>query len=158
MSLPVSLQPLQARWAQLATREKNLLRLAAVLVLGALLWQLVLAPALATLRTADAEAKALDAQLQHLQALQTQARALQKQPALGFDDALRALTAATRQTLGSTAQLSVAGERASVTLQGASADALAQWLAQARLNARAVPLEARLVRATHAGGDRKSVV
>ena len=147
-----SLQPLQARWSQLAVRERNLLGLAATLVLATLLWQLGVAPALATLRTADAQATALDAQFQHLQTLQLQARGLQKQPVLSYDDAMRALTTATKQTLGTTAQLSMAGERATVTLQGASAGALAQWLIQARLNARAVPTEARLVRAASVEG------
>lgn len=145
-------QPLQARWSRLAARDKNLARLAVLLVLATLVWQFSLKPALATLRTADAQAVALDAQLQHMQELQTQALALQKQPALGFDDAVRALTTATRQTLAATAQLSVAGDRASVTLKGAPADALAQWLAQARLNARSVPVEARLVRASAPDG------
>jgi general secretion pathway protein M len=151
MSLPPSIQSLQARWAQLATREKSLLALAAGLVLASLLWQLSLAPALTTLRTADDQARALNAQLQQMQAMQTEARALQQQPTLGFDEALRALTLATEQTLGATARLNTAGDRTSVTLQGASADALAQWLAQARLNARSVPAEARLVRAVAPG-------
>lgn len=146
MSLPPSLQ---ARWAQLATREKNLLGLAAGLVLLTLLWQLSLAPALATLRTADAQTRVLDAQLQQMRAMQAQA--LQQQPPLGFDEALRALTQATEQTLGATARLNTAGDRTSVTLQGASADALAQWLVQARLNARSVPADARLVRAVAPG-------
>lgn len=144
--------PLQARWSRLAARDKNLVRLAVLLVLATLLWQFSLKPALAALRTADAQTIALDAQLQHMQALQTQALALQKQPALGFDEAVRALTTTTQQTLATTAQLSVAGDRASVTLKGAPADALAQWLAQARLNARSVPVEARLVRAATQGG------
>jgi len=142
------LAPLQARWAQLATREKNLLKLAATLVLVAVLWLLVLAPTVATLRTAEAQARALDAQLEQMRALQSQAQSLQKQPPLGFDEAVRALNLATKQVLDATAQVNVAGERASVTLQGASPDALAQWLAQARLNARSVPVEARLVRGT----------
>ncbi|MBT9477335.1 type II secretion system protein GspM [Polaromonas sp.] len=151
MSLPPSIQSLQARWAQLQAREKSLLALAAGLVLVTLLWQLSLAPALTTLRTADDQARALNAQLQQMQAMQTEARALQQQPTLGFDEALRALTLATEQTLGATARLNTAGDRTSVTLQGASADALAQWLAQARLNARSVPAEARLVRAVAPG-------
>ena len=37
------------------------------------------------------------------------------------------------------------GDRATVTFKGAPAEALAQWLNQARSTARAVPLEARLV-------------
>lgn len=48
--------------------------------------------------------------------------------------------------LGSGAQLVLSGERASVSLKGCSADALALWLAQVRVNARSVPSEAHLVR------------
>ncbi|MBI2747845.1 MAG: type II secretion system protein M [Burkholderiales bacterium] len=139
---------LQARWAQLAPRERRLLGLALAVILAALLWQLLLAPALRTLRTAgtQAQAQALDAQLQQMQTLQAQAKALQQQAPLSYDDALRALNQATKQTLGASAQISVSAERATVTLQAASADALAQWLTQSRLNARATPLEARLNR------------
>ena len=147
MSLAQAFEPLRARWARLPGREKNLVRLAVLLVLAFLLWQLSVAPALATLRSADAQAKALGMQLQQMQALQAQAQSLQKQPPLGFDEAVRALTAATQQTLGTNAQVGVAGDRASITLKDTSPDALAEWLAQARLNARSVPVEARLVRA-----------
>ena len=139
--------PLRARWSRLGTRDQNLAGLAALLVLATLLWLFSVAPSLATLRSADAQARSLAAQLQRMQAMQAQAQALQKLPPLGFDDGVRALTAATRQTLGQAAQLSVAGDRANVTLKAASADALAEWLAQARLNARSLPVEARLVRA-----------
>ena len=143
---------LPARWNQLAPREKSLLGAALAVIALALLWQLVLAPSLRTLRAATAQGLALDTQLQHMQSLQAQAKALQKQAPLAYDDALRALNQATKQTLGSTAQVSAVAERANVTLQAARADALAQWLAQARVNARSTPLEARLTRmATPAG-------
>lgn len=143
---------LQTRWNRLAPREKALLATGTAVMAAAALWLLLLAPALQVVRSAATQAKALDAQIQTMQALQAQANALQKQAALGYDDALRALNLATKQTLGATAQINVAGERANVTLQAASADALAQWLAQARLNARSTPLEARLTRtATPAG-------
>ena len=143
---------LPARWNQLAPREKSLLGGALAVIALALVWQLMLSPSLRTLRTAPAHGLALDAQLQHMQSLQAQAKALQKQAPLAYDDAVRALNLATKQTLGSTAQISVVAERANVTLQAARADALAQWLAQARVNARSTPLEARLTRmATPAG-------
>jgi general secretion pathway protein M len=143
---------LPARWNQLAPREKSLLGAALAVIALALVWQLMLAPSLRTLRAATAQGLALDAQLQHMQSLQAQAKALQKQAPLAYDDALRALNQATKQTLGSTAQVSAVAERANVTLQAARADALAQWLAQARVNARSTPLEARLTRtATPAG-------
>lgn len=150
MSLADTLQPLRARWQQLPAREKNLVWLSLALVLAAAFWQFSLKPALTTLRTADAQARTLDAQLQQMRAAQAQAQALQKQPTLDFDEAVRALTTTTQQTLGTAAQLSMAGERASVTLKDASPDALADWLSQARLNARSVPIEARLTRGTTA--------
>ena len=146
------LAPLQSRWSRLAAREKNFLAAALALVVLALVWKLALAPSLQTLRTSAARATALDAQLQNMQSLQNQASALQRQAPLTYDEALRALTLATRQTLAGTAQVSVVADRANVTLQAANADALAQWLAQVRLNARSVPLEARLTRATTPAG------
>ncbi len=151
MSLSASLQPLMAPWSRIAPREKRLIQWAAVLLVGALLWVLVLSPSLATLRSADAQARVLDEQLQRMQQLQAQATAIQKQTPLGFDEAVRALTLATQQSLGTTAQMNVTGDRASITLKAAPADALATWLTQARINARSVPLEARLTRATPTG-------
>jgi len=148
MSLAFALEPLRTRWAGLPGREKNLFRLAALLLVAFVLWQFSLAPALATLRTADAQAKTLNAQMQQMQAMQIQAQAIEKQPALGAEEAVRALTAATKQTLGTTAQLAMAGDRASVTLKDATPEALAQWLVQARVNARSYLVEARLVRGT----------
>ena len=79
-------------------------------------------------------------------AVQAEAQQLQATPATSPGDAVGALRTALTQRLGNTAQLNMAGDRATVTLKGASADALAQWLAQARSNARATPLEARLTR------------
>lgn len=158
MTLRARLAPLQARWAGLAGREKRLVKLAIALVLLAGLWLLLLAPALHTVRQADAQARVLDAQLQQMKALQTEAQSLQSQPAITYEEAQRALDLATRQTLAATARLQVSGERATVTLQNAAPDALAQWLAQARLNARSVPLEARLSRLANGGGTTWSGV
>jgi general secretion pathway protein M len=137
---------LQARWRQVSRREQRLLRAALVLVLLVLLWWVALAPALATLKAAELQRRALSAQLQQMQQLQAQAKALQAQPRMAFDDARRVLETSLKP-LGASAQLGVAGERVTLTLKGVSADALAQWLVQARLNAHAVPAEARLVRA-----------
>nr|WP_295772067.1 type II secretion system protein GspM [Rhodoferax sp.] len=145
-AMPLGL--LQARWRQLATREKTFLASALALIVLALLWQLVLSPSLQTLRTSTAQATALDAQIQHMQSLQNQASSLQRQAPLAYDEALRALNLSAKQTLAATAQVNVVADRANVTLQAANADALAQWLGQARLNARSAPLEARLTRNT----------
>jgi len=144
---------LQDRWKTLAPREQSLVLAAGALVALALLWWVAIAPALATLRAAPARHAALDAQLQRMQSLQAEAQQLQATPPSSPGDAVGALRTALTQRLGNTAQLHVAGDRATVTLKGASADALAQWLAQARSNARATPLEARLTRSAAAAAS-----
>ncbi len=143
MKLPAAAQ---LQWDRLASRERRSVLMAAALIGLALVWWVALAPALRTLGGAEAQRRALDAQLQTMQRLQAEAQALQARPKLGFEEAVRALEASVRQGFGGTAQLSVVGERATLTLKGASASTLARWLAQARVDARALPSEARLQR------------
>ncbi len=141
---------LQARWRHLAPREKTGLRLATGLVSLAVLWWVLLAPALQIWRNSEAQHRHLDAQLQTMQDLQAQAQTLQSQPRLGFDDARRALDASVKQQLGTAAQFNVSGESAAVTLKEVSPEALAAWLTQARINAHALPSEVRLTRSASA--------
>ena len=148
MKIAAALAPLLARWRALDPREQTLVRSAALLLGLALVWWVLLAPALRTLRQADMQQRSLEGQWQKMQSLQAQAQALQSQPRIGHDEALRALEASVKQGLGASAQLNVVGDRATVTLRNVPADALAEWLAQARVNARALPGEARLVRNT----------
>ena len=135
----------QAHWRATSVREQRLLLAALALLLGAALWWLALAPAWATWRSAETQHRALDAQLQQMQFLQAQAKAIKAQPPLAAGEARRLLEASVK-ALGPAAQMTVMGERVTVTLKGVSAEALAQWLVQARLNARALPSEAHWVR------------
>lgn len=137
---------LKRKWAQLAPREQHLVGGAAGLVAAALAWWLLLAPALATLRAAESQHRVLDAQLQRMLGLQAQARTLQGQPRQSADEAGRLLEATVREKLGTTARMTIAGERVTIALTGTSPDALGQWLTQARTNARVLPVEARLTR------------
>lgn len=142
---------LQARWDGLAAREKALVAAATALVALALVWWIALAPAIATLRAAETQHQALDAQLRRMQRLQAQAQAMQAQPKQTHEESLRQLEQSIRQQLGVAARYSIAGDRVTVTLTGVNGGALAQWLSQARINARALPGEARLTR--NAGGN-----
>lgn len=81
-----------------------------------------------------------------MQALQAQAQALQNIPQPRSADAKRKLQTSVTQTLGDTAQLQWSGERATLTLRNADAQALAQWLAQVRGNTQASTQEAHLTR------------
>jgi general secretion pathway protein M len=134
------------RWASLAAREKTMVVGAGIVVGLALLWWVALAPALQTLRAANAQHAQADAQLQSMLLLAAEATALRGQRALGYEESLRNLENSVKQTFGAGATLSVSDARASLTLKAVSADALAQWLSQARINARVVPSEARLQR------------
>lgn len=154
----MNLQPLRARWAGLAPREQALVAGAGALVLLALLWWVLVGPALATLRSAEAQHRALDQQLQQMKRLQAQARAMQAQPRQNPDDAMRQLEAAIRQQLGVSARYSIAGERVTLALNNTPPQALAQWLTQVRTNARAIPGEAKLTRNPAGGWDGSLVL
>jgi general secretion pathway protein M len=133
-------------WANLGKREQRLVSIAGTLVGLALLWAIAIAPALKTLRSASQAHAAADAQVQSMKLQAEQASSLRAQRALSYDESLRNLESSVKQTLGAGATLSVNDARASLSLKGVSADALALWLSQARINARVVPSEARLQR------------
>ena len=151
-------QVLRARWATLAPREQALVGGAAALVTLALLWWIALAPAIATLRSADAQHRSLDEQLQHMRRLQSQAKAMQSQPRQNPAEAMRQLEAAIHAQLGVTARYIIAGDRVTVTLSNAAPAALAQWLTQVRTNARAIASDAKLTRNPAGGWDGSLVL
>lgn len=146
LKMVTAFSPLRNRWAAASPRERQLIRGAGFLASMALLWWLLIAPPVRTWTQGQAEQRKLDMQWQKMQDLRTQAVALQAIPKISHDDSLRALDASVKQQLGITAQLSVVGDTATVTLRSTPASALAQWLQQARINARAIPSEARLTR------------
>lgn len=144
---------LSTAWQRLAPREQSLVLAAAAVVGLALLWWVLLAPALHTLRSAGAQHQKLNTELQQMQALQAQAQQLQALPRANPADAARALQNSVAQSLGSGARLALAGDRATLSLKGVSASALSAWLAQARSNAHAITQEAQLTRSPAATTD-----
>jgi general secretion pathway protein M len=131
------------RWASLALRERLLIGSTAALIFAALLWWIGISPALQKLRQAREVMPQLDAQLQLMRTQASEATTLKAQRALSYDESILNLQNSLK-TLGAGASLSVTEARANITLRGVSGDALAQWLAQARSNARLVPSELRL--------------
>ena len=139
-------QGLRSHWASLAPREQTLVLAAAAVVGLALLWWLLLAPALAQLRASPARHAAIDARLQQMQTLQAEALRLKDAPRPQEGEALRTLQASLARQLGQGAQMQAVGDRATITLKAVPAEPLAQWLAQVRSSARITPVQARLVR------------
>lgn len=150
LALPPALQQQRDRWKQYwrsrALRERIALGLMAAVLGVGLLWLLFVQPALQTLRETPVQLDQLDAQLQQMQRLAAEAQDLRGVAAVGSSQATAALRAATER-LGDKGRLSLLGDRASLTLNGASPEALRGWLIEARSAARARPVEAQLTRA-----------
>lgn len=144
------MQKLRTHWAALAPREQSLVLAAAAIVGLALLWWLLLAPALAQLRASPARHAAVNAQLQQMLSLQAEAQHLKAVPRPQPGEALRSLQGSLTQQLSAATQLQAVGDRVTITLKAVPAEALAQWLSQVRSTSRATPVEARLVRASTA--------
>ena len=142
------LAPMRQALAGMQPRERRAVTLAVWVVGLGLLWWLAIAPALTTLRQAPERHASLDVQLGLMRGMAATAQALRAQTTAqppARDDVLRALEQASA-AVGATAQLAVQGERATLTLNNTAPDALAQWLTQVRINARLVPVEAKLSR------------
>jgi len=138
--------PVQARWGALAARERRLVLLAAVVLGLFLLWSLAIRPAWRVVREAPQRLDTLDAQLQSMQRLAAEARELRATAPIAPAQAGAALKAASDR-LGDKGRLLLQGERAVLTLSGASGEQLRTWLAEARSGARARPIEVNLTRA-----------
>lgn len=151
-SLPESWRPVVGRWRNLAGRDRRLLGLALVVLLLAGLWWVVLAPAIDVLRNGQARHRALDAELTMMRKLAQEAGSLQAMPTGSADDSLKALELSVRETLGATAQLNMVGDRATVILKGTAPGDLAEWLAEVRTEAKALPAEVHLSRNAAANG------
>jgi general secretion pathway protein M len=137
--------PLRARWAALAPRERRVAAVATAVIVILLLWLVALRPAWQATRALPAEVRRLDAQLQQMQRLAAETRGLRGAAAVAPSqsaDALRASALA----LGDGARLVVAGDRATLTLTDVAGDELQRWLLEAREGARARPVDVTLTR------------
>ena len=149
LAVPASVAQLRARatvwWRALAPRERQGATLALLLVAVAAGWFIAVQPALRTLRSAPAAIDKLDAELQQMQLLATESRALRAAPPVAPAQAAAALQAAAAR-LGAKAKLVQQGDRATLTLSAVDGEALRSLLAEVRSTARARPIEAQLVR------------
>lgn len=131
-------------WQQRSVRERQLMLVAAWLVLASALWSLALAPALRTWHEAPKRQAALDATSGQMQQLQAQAQAFKKPSAVTRAEALRWLEDNIPTQLGAETRWQLQGERLNVQLSGTSPERLAAWLAQARERAQSLPVQAQL--------------
>lgn len=141
-----ALAPARQWWAALSVRDRRLMVLAGTVLALFIAWTVAVQPALRTLQSAPTQREALDGQWQAMQRLAAESKELLGAPPVNVEQSSAALQAAT-QRLGDNGRLALQGERAVLTLQGASTSQLRDWLAEARSGAPARPVEARLARA-----------
>ncbi len=143
------LQPLRERagtaWRARPPRDRLALTVMALVVGSFLLWIMLIAPAVATLRSAPAQLDALDTQLLQMRGMAAEVRDLRNATPVPAAQAGLALKAAAERQ-GDKVRLSLQNERALLTLQNASPEQLRALLVEARSAARARPLEANLSR------------
>lgn len=135
---------LHQAWQQRSVRERQLMLVAAWLVLASALWSLAFAPALRTWHEAPKRQASLDATSSQMQQLQAQAKSFKKPSTVTRAEALRWLEENIPTQLGEETRWQLQGERLSVQLSGTSPERLASWLAQARERAQALPVQAQL--------------
>jgi general secretion pathway protein M len=149
ITVPPALASLRQQAVQLwngrTSRERQALAVAALLLAVFIVWLLFVQPAWRSLSEAPAQLDQLDAQIQQMQRLAAESRELRGVAPVSPAQAAAALKAATDR-LGAAAKISLLGDRATLTLNGVSADALRAWLSEVRNAARARPTEAQLAR------------
>lgn len=152
---------LNARWqaflAGRTPRERLALQATVWLLALLLIWSVAIAPAWRMLRTAPERQARLGPQLHAMRAMAAEAKSLQQSESAqtaAWPERLRTLESSTRRLLKDQAQLQPSGELVTVTLRDASPAALAQWLQEARVNARLRPTRVQLERSGAAGAVR----
>ena len=137
---------LQARYAKLDARERQMVIVIGGLLAFLLVWLILVRPAWKTLDEAPALREQADAQLLQMQAISNEAKQLRALPPVPQPVAEQVLKSAT-DDLGGKAKISVQGDRATLSVTGINGEDLRTWLIKARGGARARPVEATLTRA-----------
>ena len=132
---------LKARWAAMAPRERRMLTVMAWLLGITLVLLLGVRPAWKTLQQTPVQLREVNAVLEDMQRQAAEVKTLRQMPVVPPAQAEAALRSATER-LGEGAKIRVLPDRTVVTLTKVAGADLAQWLAEARANARARPVEA----------------
>lgn len=138
------MSPWRKHFQSLPEKDRKLIPFLAFVLLTSLLWFWNIAPALKTYQEAPLQLAQLERQTEHLKALQAQALALQKAPRMKVQDAGAVLQQTASDILGNGGKLKLEDSRATITLNNVSAETLAHFLAAARNQAMALPIEAKL--------------
>ena len=147
----------QSRWQGLNARERLLVSVFFGLFGIWLFVSIAISPALRTLNSAQQQRAEVAQQVVQMRALQQRAQELQRTKPLSRDESLRSLQSIT-PTGNPALQMTIQGDRVLVQLKNLSASQLANWLAQARSNAQALPDEVHISRSATSSVSSSSSV
>ncbi len=133
-------------WRARSPRDRLMLGVMAAVLGTFVLWTLAIAPAWRTLSDAPAQIESLDAQLLQMRTMAAEVRELRNTTPIAAAQAGVAMKAAADRH-GDKVRLTLQGDRALVTFQGATPEQVRALLIEARSAARARPVEAQLTRA-----------
>ncbi len=136
-------QAWQAKWAAMPARERRLVSAAAWLGGLVLLVMLGIRPAVKSLQETPRQLNEVNSQLEVMRRQALEVQSLRQRPPVPPVQAAAALQAATER-LGQAGRLMIQGDRATLTANAVSGDALAGWLDEIRAAARAKPVEVSL--------------
>lgn len=134
---------LRHRWQALAGREQLLLTAIAALLVLALLWWLLLQPAIGNWQNARTAKAKWETGMQRVQQAGKQAASLRNMKSISTEEARNAITGSLKLLAG-TGQVTWQADTARVTLSNTRPEALAQWLPAVRLNALSLPASSTL--------------
>lgn len=134
------MQKINAALDALAPRERRWLLAAGALLLLALLWWVAIQPALTTYRNSNDAHAAIDAKIAQMHTLAQEAKALQAAPRIDPSQSKAWLESASKR-LGK-ASVNAQSNRIQINFSGASPEALAAYLADARTAAGLRPVQA----------------
>jgi len=137
---------LQARYAKLDARERQMVVFIGAALVFLVVWLLLVRPAWTTLDEAPWQSAEADAQMLQMRAISTEARQLRALPPVPQSVAEQVLKSAT-DDLGGKAKFAMQGDRGTLSVTGINGEDLRTWLLKARGGARARPVEASLTRA-----------
>lgn len=133
----------QAKWLAMPARERQLFSVAGWLAALVVLVMIGIRPAWKTLQETPKQLHEVGAQLEVMRRQAAEVQDLRQRPPVPPVQAEAALQAASER-LGGAGRLMVQGDRATLTANGVSGEALAVWLDEIRSGARAKPVEVNL--------------
>lgn len=135
---------IKSRYQALNDREKSFVHVAAVLLTLALVWWVMVSPALQILKKAPAQHLLLDQEIQAMQKMATEVKVIQSEPKETISNFETSLKAVSENLLPSQTSMVQTNDNLTITIKQVSASNLARWLEALRTELHVKPNQVQL--------------